>query len=105
MPYTPANHPSLTTPEDAPTAFPPIDPASLPSTDADSIPTSEILPPPIANPRLPDVTLPRIVLGCAPFGFGVYTTDSGVVRSTLPARIVRAALRAGMTAFDTGESA
>ncbi|BEI90139.1 uncharacterized protein CcaverHIS019_0302090 [Cutaneotrichosporon cavernicola] len=89
----PSNHPY--NPEEV---LPPT-PLPLPEEVADVIPPSEVLPPPIPNSAL-DVTLPRIVLGCAPFGYGVYA-DRDAVRTTMPARIVRAALRAGMTAFDT----
>jgi hypothetical protein len=45
--------------------------------------------------------LPRLVLGCATFGDGIFAA-SDAVRSDMPARVVRLALRSGMTAFDTG---
>lgn len=43
-----------------------------------------------------------MVLGCATFGYGIYQDEDKVV-GELPVRVVRLALRAGMTAFDTGE--
>ena len=48
--------------------------------------------------------LPRLVLGCATFGDGIFAA-SDAVRSDMPARVVRLALRSGMTAFDTGACA
>lgn len=73
--------------------------ADIPTTEEDAIPASEVLPPPAAS----DV-FPRIILGCAPFGYGIYA-DKSVVEGVEPVRLVRAALRAGVNAFDTGESA
>lgn len=46
------------------------------------------------------LALSPVVLGCATFGYGIYQNKSDIV-STLPVRIVRLALRAGITAFDT----
>ncbi|GMK58164.1 hypothetical protein CspeluHIS016_0501960 [Cutaneotrichosporon spelunceum] len=89
----PANHPY--SPEEV---LPPV-PLPLPSEEADAIPVSEVLSPPLPNPALA-VSLPRLILGCGPFGYGIYA-PAEEVRTTMPARIVRAALRAGMTAFDT----
>ncbi|CAK9783576.1 Aldo/keto reductase [Cutaneotrichosporon oleaginosum] len=88
-----SNHPSA--PEEV---IPPFD--LPPMGEDDAVSPAEMLPPPVPNPALPDVTLPRLVLGCAPFGYGVYT-DKDAVRTSMPVRIVRAALRAGMCAFDT----
>lgn len=45
--------------------------------------------------------LPRVVLGCATFGDGIFAAKDAV-RSDMPVRVVRLALRSGMTAFDTG---
>ena len=47
-----------------------------------------------------ELPLSPVVLGCATFGYGIYQDKSEIV-STLPVRIVRLALRAGITAFDT----
>jgi len=47
-----------------------------------------------------EVALSPVVLGCATFGYGIYQDKSEIV-STLPVRVVRLALRAGITAFDT----
>lgn len=95
MPNITSNHP--TSPEESIPAF---DLSLVPTDPSDAIPQSELLPAPIPNPLLPNVVLPRVVLGCAPFGYGVYADVD--VRSTMPVRIVRAALRAGVRAFDTG---
>jgi hypothetical protein len=94
-----------THPDQPEEAIPAFDASSVLSEAADEISADEVLPPPIA-PRgtslaLP-LPLPRVVLGCATFGYGVYD-DKENVRSTMPVRVVRAALRAGMNAFDTGE--
>jgi len=93
----PHTHPDA--PEEA---IPPFDAVSIPSDAADVIPANEVLPPPIAPAGVPGLPLPRVVLGCATFGYGVYD-DLDNVRSSMPVRVVRAALRAGMNAFDTGE--
>lgn len=45
--------------------------------------------------------LPRVVLGCATFGDGIFAAKDAV-RSDMPVRVVRLALRNGITAFDTG---
>jgi hypothetical protein len=47
-----------------------------------------------------ELALSPVVLGCATFGYGIYQSKADIV-STLPVRIVRLALRAGITAFDT----
>jgi D-arabinose 1-dehydrogenase len=47
-----------------------------------------------------ELALSPVVLGCATFGYGIYQDKSEIV-STLPVRVVRLALRAGITAFDT----
>lgn len=49
------------------------------------------------------LALPPIILGCAPFGYGIYAQKDQVL-SDAPLRTVRLALRAGITAFDTGKS-
>lgn len=49
-----------------------------------------------------ELHLPPVVLGCATFGYGLYQDTSNIV-SDLPVRVVRLALRSGITAFDTGE--
>ncbi|KAL1409991.1 hypothetical protein Q8F55_003991 [Vanrija albida] len=69
--------------------------SDIPTTAEDAIPASEVLPPPEGGS-----TLPRIILGCAPFGYGIYA-DKGAVEGVEPVRLVRAALRAGVNAFDT----
>ncbi|KAL7421550.1 hypothetical protein Q5752_003319 [Cryptotrichosporon argae] len=88
------NHPDR--PEELIPPFP-----SVPDGPADVMPAHLVLAP---NPRgLPAderVRLPPVILGCAPFGYGIYApTDE--VRSAMPLRLVRAALRAGITGFDT----
>jgi hypothetical protein len=82
----------------------PFDLASVPEEAADAIPEAEHLPPAERNPAVAAdiLPLPRVVLGCATFGYGVYA-DEALVKSTMPLRVVRAALRAGVNAFDTGE--
>ncbi|TXT11113.1 hypothetical protein VHUM_01864 [Vanrija humicola] len=67
--------------------------SDIPSDEEDVIPPAEVLPP-------ADGQLPRIILGCAPFGYGIYA-DKSAVEGVEPVRLVRAALRAGVTAFDT----
>lgn len=84
----PATHPD--SPEEV---IPPFDVGSIPDEAEDVILEEERLP--------PSDGLPRLVLGCATFGYGVYA-DKDSVRSTMPVRVVRAALRGGMNAFDTG---
>lgn len=84
--------------------IPAYDLASVPEEALDNIPADEVLPSPTHNPSDPAgvLPLPAVVLGCAPFGYGIYA-DMDDVTNTMPVRIVRAALRAGINAFDTGE--
>lgn len=49
------------------------------------------------------LSLPRVVLGCATFGTGIYADDPSRSQDGMPLRVVRLALRSGITAFDTGE--
>lgn len=86
-------------PDHAEEAIPPFELAAVPSDAEDVIPEGEKLPSP--GPAVDGVLpLPRVMLGCATFGYGVYA-DTELVRSTMPVRVVRAALRAGVNAFDT----
>lgn len=99
MPSLTPAHPDAPEP-----AVAPFDLARVPDEAADRVPATERLPPPDANPAdVPGaLPLPRIVLGCAPFGQGIYAaTGTPADAAALPLRIVRAALRAGITAFDT----
>ena len=58
-----------------------------------------------ARPRVSgELRLPPVVLGCATFGYGIYQDKTNIV-SDLPVRVVRLALRSGITAFDTCEFA
>jgi hypothetical protein len=100
MPQLPPTHPSQ--PEEV---LPPFDIATVPETDDDAIPAQEVLPRAQAPAGVDasNLPIPRVVLGCATFGYGVYD-EMDNLRSTMPVRVVRAALRAGMNAFDTGES-
>lgn len=88
---------TLTHPDSEEEQIPPFDLSTVQETDEDVIPERERLPPPTPSDILP---LPPVMLGCATFGYGIYT-DTNSVRSDMPVRVVRAALRAGMNAFDT----
>lgn len=101
VPPVSATHPDA--PEEL---IPGFDADAIPETTEDFIPANEVLAPQSpsrdaeSNGILP---LPPVMLGCATFGYGVYA-DTEQVRSSMPVRVVRAALRAGVNAFDTGES-
>lgn len=90
-----------THPDQPEEAIPPF-PSPIPENSEDVIPADEVLPPARAPAGTPNPPIPRVVLGCATFGYGVYAAREDV-RSSMPVRVVRAALKAGVTAFDTGE--
>ncbi|KAK4689336.1 hypothetical protein P7C73_g755, partial [Tremellales sp. Uapishka_1] len=73
------------------------DTASVPDLPIDHPLPEHVLP---KNETKGNLPLPPIILGCAPFGWGIYADDSSI-SSDFPLRIVRLALRSGVTAFDT----
>ncbi|WWC71838.1 uncharacterized protein I206_105797 [Kwoniella pini CBS 10737] len=82
---------------------------SVPSFDIDSIPDEEIdhpsgneelLPKVLKSPDDRNVIFPPLILGVSTFGYGIYADDDNI-KSDLPLRIVRLAMRCGINAFDT----
>ncbi|ODN81436.1 hypothetical protein L202_01866 [Cryptococcus amylolentus CBS 6039] len=79
----------------------PFDLAKIPDEDIDKANTNqELLPKALKSPNSKNVVLSPLILGCAAFGYGMYT-DQDHLTSSLPLRIVRLALRSGITSFDT----
>ncbi|KAK8853070.1 hypothetical protein IAR55_003771 [Kwoniella newhampshirensis] len=60
----------------------------------------EILPTTVRSPGERRVVFPPLVFGASTFGYGIYA-DNENVRSSMPLRVVRLAMRCGMNAFDT----
>ncbi|WWD19481.1 hypothetical protein CI109_103941 [Kwoniella shandongensis] len=60
----------------------------------------EILPTTVRGPNEKRVIFPPLIFGASTFGYGIYADDDNV-KSTIPLRVVRLAMRCGMNAFDT----
>ncbi|WWC91542.1 uncharacterized protein L201_006488 [Kwoniella dendrophila CBS 6074] len=81
----------------------------VPSFDISTIPDEEIdqpagnqelLPKALKSPATRKVIFPPLILGCSTFGYGIYADDDNI-KSNLPLRIIRLAMRCGINAFDT----
>ncbi|WVQ72962.1 hypothetical protein IAR50_002524 [Cryptococcus sp. DSM 104548] len=95
-PYLSPYHPSQPEPHIAP-----FDLSKTPDEDIDKANSNkELLPKVSKNPNSKNVVLSPLILGCGAFGYGMYT-DQDHLNSSLPLRIVRLALRSGITSFDT----
>ncbi|WVQ84887.1 hypothetical protein IAT38_007050 [Cryptococcus sp. DSM 104549] len=94
--YVSPYHPSQPEP-----VIPPFDVSTIPHEEIDD-PTGneELLPKMLKSPLIKKMVFPPVVLGCSTFGYGIYAGDD-TVKSTLPLRVVRLAMRCGMNAFDT----
>ncbi|EIW71802.1 hypothetical protein TREMEDRAFT_60720 [Tremella mesenterica DSM 1558] len=46
--------------------------------------------------------LPNIIFGCSVFGYGIYAPEE-VIKSDFPLRVIKYAMKVGVTAFDTWE--
>ncbi len=75
--------------------LPPL-PDNIPDEETDRPNPSEIL------PTLGEGDISPVVLGCAVFGYGIYSNQS-FVQGVEPLRVLRYALRSGINAFDTCE--
>lgn len=56
----------------------------------------------VSAPHGGDMSLPPVILGCAAFGYNIYAKEDDVM-SDLPLKLVKQALDAGVSAFDTCE--
>ncbi|WVR00320.1 hypothetical protein IAU59_007463 [Kwoniella sp. CBS 9459] len=81
--------------------IPPFDIASIPDEEIDQPSANlELLPKALKSPKEKRVIYPPLILGCSTFGYGIYADDDNV-KSSIPLRVVRLAMRCGMNAFDT----
>ncbi|OCF74151.1 galactose dehydrogenase [Kwoniella mangroviensis CBS 8886] len=96
MSYLSPYHPDQPEP-----SIPPFDLSTIPDEDIDHPSgNDELLPKALKSPNDRRVIFPPLVLGCSTFGYGIYADDDNV-KSSLPLRIVRLAMRCGINAFDT----
>ncbi|WRT70394.1 uncharacterized protein IL334_007392 [Kwoniella shivajii] len=78
-----------------------FDLSSIPDEDIDKPSgNSELLPKALKSPNDRRMIYPPLILGCSTFGYGIYADDDNV-KSSIPLRVVRLAMRCGMKAFDT----
>ncbi|OCF32174.1 galactose dehydrogenase [Kwoniella heveanensis BCC8398] len=78
--------------------IPPFDVANIPDEEIDHPSGNlELLP---KSPNEKRMVYPPLILGCSTFGYGIYADDDNV-KSSIPLRVVRLAMRCGMNAFDT----
>ncbi|WVW85973.1 hypothetical protein I302_108011 [Kwoniella bestiolae CBS 10118] len=96
MSYLSPYHPDQPEPE-----IPPFDIDSIPDEDIDKPSgNEELLPKALKSPNEKRMVYPPLILGCSTFGYGIYADDDNV-KSSLPLRIVRLAMRCGINGFDT----
>nr|ODN89243.1 galactose dehydrogenase [Cryptococcus depauperatus CBS 7855] len=87
-------------------AIAPFDIHSVPDEAVDKPSNNELLPKVLNVDKTLEKTLttgvafPPLILGCSTFGYGIYADDDNV-KSDMPLRVVRLALRYGINAFDT----
>ncbi|WVR07820.1 hypothetical protein IAU60_004863 [Kwoniella sp. DSM 27419] len=96
MSYLSKYHPDQPEP-----SIPLFDAATIPDEDIDKpAGNHELLPKALKGPNEKRMVYPRLILGCSTFGYGIYADDDNV-KSSIPLRVVRLAMRCGMNAFDT----
>ncbi|WWC64396.1 uncharacterized protein I303_107006 [Kwoniella dejecticola CBS 10117] len=96
LPDLPPFHPDRPEP-----TVPAFDIATIPDEEIDHPSgNAELLPKALKSPKERRVILPPLILGVSTFGYGIYADDDNI-KSSLPLRIVRLAMRCGINAFDT----